>query len=143
MRQYVILFWWSLLISNWLYAQDIRIEREESTSINSFAQSINEVKDFVSAEALPIAVRVIECSVAVSGQEDKDVVLTDLYIRIKQATQSNPSGELGWFWVRGEFLNPRNYKFIGEFSVLSFESGPEGQVQNTRLKVGHQKIEIQ
>lgn len=125
------------------YTQDIAVVKEEVNSINKFADSIEEIKTFNGSNPLPIAIKVLKCEAAIGGYDAIDAIQYDLYIRVKQATENNYSGEYGWFWIRGKFIEPRNYIFTDSSRILSFDYGPLNDVHTVKLKVSYEKIEIQ
>ena len=129
-----------LTLSHLSNAQTVSIEKELSTDINSFAESIDEIHEFTGIEELPIAIKLFECQSGIGGYEDKDAILYDLFISVKQATKDNFSGEHGRFWIRGDFLNPRNYEFDSKDNRLSFEYGLFDSIESISFVINHKSI---
>ncbi|MCB0497763.1 MAG: hypothetical protein KDC79_16595 [Cyclobacteriaceae bacterium] len=123
-------------------AQEITIEKETSKEINSFAQSIRNIETFYCKEGMPIYIRLFECSSTITNLEGKDVVQYNLYMIVKQATGKNFGGEYGWFWIKGDFINPRNYSFDPKLRILSFNSGTENMPSTTSLSISFEQIKI-
>jgi hypothetical protein len=103
----------TLILNCDVTAQEIEITTEKSKELNWFAQSIRNVENFFSDEPSPIYIRVFECGTMVGSlPEGLDVLYYDFYVSVKQATEDNPNGEYGWFWVNG---NRRN-SFVCSFN---------------------------
>ena len=125
-------------------SQEISISTENSEELNTFAQSIRNIETFYNAEPQPIYIRLFECGRLIGSLSyGADVILYDFYISVKQATDNNSRGELGWFWVTGHFIDPRNYKFNPLSNTLSFEHGTEDSAATTTLSVSYNAIIVE
>jgi len=141
----------SILISNSLLllaftgtAQQISITNENSKELNSFAESIRNIETFFNAGPLPIYVRLFECGRTVGKLNyGADVILYDLYISVKQATDEYPNGVRGYFWVTGHFIDPRNYIFEPESRTLTFDHGTEESTEITTLEISFDSIKAE
>lgn len=142
MKYFLLVISTFLLLSLKTRAQEITIEKETSKEINSFAQSIRNIEAFYSKEQMPIYIRLFECSSTITNLEGKDIAQYDFYISIKQATDKNFGGEYGWFWIKGDFINPRNYIFDPKLKILSFQSGTENKPSTTSLSISFEEIKI-
>lgn len=122
-------------------AQKIEISIENSNELNEFAASIRNIKTFLNMEPAPISIRVFECGKAIGSlPEGQEVMLYNLYISVKEATEMKPIGELGYFWINGLFIDPRNYSFEPANRTLTFEHGAENSSTLTKFKISFSSI---
>ena len=125
-------------------AQEIKITTEDAKEVNSFAASVENIETFFNAKPLPIYIRLFECGRSIVPlSEGPDVILIDFYISVKEATETNAMGELGYFWVSGHFIDPKNYKFDPERQTLTFEHGTEEYTETTTLKISFEEINVE
>ena len=127
-------------------AQDIQVLEEESKSLNHFAYSIRNFEKFYTDQPRRIYIRLFECGNYVKPLDNGiDVILYDLYISIKQdaSKDSKSSMEYGYYWIKGKFMNPRNYVFDPSSQIISFEHGADEAVNATRLIINTGGIDIE
>ena len=124
-------------------SQDIEVTKEDSKSINHFASSIHNCEQFSTTQPRLILIKLFECENSVKSlQNGTDVILYDLYIYIKEAVpESGSSNE--YYWIKGKFLNPRDYKFDSTSQTLSFKHGSEESTTTTNLQIGVKEIAVQ
>ena len=125
-------------------AQEITVTTENSDELNNFAQSIRNIEKFFNVEPQPVYIRLFECSRLIGTLDSGlDVRLYDFYISVKQATVDKPNGEYGFFWVKGHFIDPRNYKFEPQNRTLTFEHGTEDSIKITTLTISSDEIRVE
>ena len=104
-------------------AQKIEVVTEKSDEINEFASYIRNVELFHDFTDCCIGGKLIECGNIIGtfpAEHGKELVLYDLYISVKQLNEKSGKSNTGYFWVRGKYHNPRNYKFEAKERRLIF-----------------------
>ncbi len=127
-------------------AQKVEVVSEESDEINKFASNIRNVELFHDYTDCCLGVKLIECGNIVGtfpGEHGKELLLYDLYILVKQLDEKSGERSIGYFWVRGKYHNPRNYRFVEKERRLIFEHGIEKEPIKISLILSSEGIKIE
>lgn len=132
----VVLTYFSAIINS--AGQEIKVERATMKELFVSAYSLHAVNEFKGGQ---IAIKLIETH-SITGHSDnqsQDAVVSDFLLIVKEITGENPTN--ADFWVRGQFYNPRNFKFDPTDKSLSFQHGDK-KTKTTTLIISTKEIKV-
>lgn len=119
--------------------QVIEIEKATAKDLLVSAYSLHSVTEFNGRQ---IAIKLIEVhSISKHPDNDsQDAAVSDFLLIVKEVADDKFLN--GDFWVRGQFFNPRNFKFDPTDKVFSFQHGTEENTNTTNLVIGTTEIRV-
>jgi hypothetical protein len=119
--------------------QEIKIEKATSKDLLVSAYSLHSVTEFNGRQ---IAIKLVEVQSITKhpDNDSQDATVSDLLLIVKELTDDKTSS--ADFWVKGQFFNPKYFKFDPNDKVLSFQHGTENNTKTINLIIGTKEIKI-
>jgi hypothetical protein len=105
--------------------QDVRVERSTEKNLRISPREIYSVKEF--SDSSSIGIKLIELHTVIGPHPEfrgQEVVLSDLLLLVKERSDDRPDASTD-YWVRGQFYNPRDFRFNKLDKSLTFKHGTE------------------
>ena len=121
--------------------QNVKIERSNEKDLLISPHDIDAVRSFT--DSSHISIKLIQVGNTIGAHPDNvgDAVLSDLLLLVKERFDNKPDVSVN-FWVKGQFYNPRDFKFKKADKSLSFRHGSEKNAKSTILIISTDGIEV-
>jgi hypothetical protein len=122
--------------------QEIKIERSTEKELLISPFPLHSVREFTDNRY--IAIKMIELKTIIGPHPDsvgQEVVLSDFLLLVKERSDDK-ADESTNFWVKGQFYNPRDFKFSKADKSLTFKHGTIKNSKTTTLIVSTKEIKI-
>jgi hypothetical protein len=131
-----------ILTTIYAIGQSVKIERATEEKLLISPHGIDEVRTFTDSSY--IMIKLIEMEKIIANHPDnfdEDAIFSDFLLLVRERFDDKPNSSAN-FWVKGQFYNPRDYKFKKVDRSLTFRHGTDTNVKSTTLYISAGDIKV-